>query len=210
MNPKLQVGYLHNRVPSHDQACSTAFLPAEYRAVQASMEHSRLGLAFLARTFWLELKLSGKGFHASTGRMHFGTLCSRVNPCTSAASRDAGCWQTKADSVSSSRGAPRSSPHLDVLGYVHLTRPHVAQAAFLQEPALVVVVGNPGGDAQPAGLGAGTPGWGVHNAVLLPGFVLSLVRCGRRLTPHYSAQAALHMKRPLPSSLHIQATNPNN
>lgn len=116
------------------------------------MEHSRLGLAFLARTFWLELKLSGKGFHTSTDRTHFGTLCSRISPCTSAALQNAGLWQTKADSVPSSRGAARSSPHLDVLGYVHLTGPHVAQAAFLQEPALVVVVGNPGGDAQPAGL----------------------------------------------------------
>lgn len=52
----------------------------------------------------------------------------------------------------SSRGARRNSPHLNVLGYVHLAGPHVAQAVFLQEPALVVVVGNPGGDAQPAGL----------------------------------------------------------
>lgn len=52
----------------------------------------------------------------------------------------------------SSREARRNSPHLNVLGDIHLTGPHVAQAAFLQEPALVVVVGNPGGDAQPAGL----------------------------------------------------------
>lgn len=122
------------------------------------------------------------------------------------------CCQRKADSVSSSRGAQRSSAHLDVLGYIHLAGPHVAQAAFLQEPTLVIVIGNPGGDAQPTGLWAGTPGWGVHDAVLLPGLILSLVRCGDRLrlTPHYSAQAALHIKHPLPSSLHIQATNPNN
>jgi len=52
----------------------------------------------------------------------------------------------------SSRGVRRNSPHLNVFGYIHLTGPHVAQAAFLQEPALVVVVGNPGGDAQPTGL----------------------------------------------------------
>lgn len=106
------------------------------------------------------------------------------------------CCQRKADSMSSSRGVQRKSPHLDVLGYIHFTGPHVAQAAFLQEPALVVVVGNPGGDAQPTGLGAGTPGWGVHNAVLLPGFILSLVCCGHRLTPHYPSQAALHIKHP--------------
>lgn len=43
-------------------------------------------MAFLARTFWLKLKLSGKSFHTSTGRTHFGTLCSTVSPCTSAAS----------------------------------------------------------------------------------------------------------------------------
>lgn len=97
-----------------------------------------------------------------------------------------------------------------MLGYIHLTGPHVAQAALLQEPALLVVIGDPGGDAQPAGLGAGTPGGGVHDAVLLPGFLLSLVCCGHRLTPRYSARAALHIKHPLPSSLHIQATNPNN
>lgn len=62
--------------------------------------------------------------------------------------------QTKADPASRqiSRGVRRNSPHLNVLGYIHLAGPHVAQAAFLQEPALVVVVGNPGGDAQPAGL----------------------------------------------------------
>lgn len=52
----------------------------------------------------------------------------------------------------SSRAVQRSSPHLDVLGDIHLAGPHVAQTAFLQEPALVVVIGNPGGDAQPAGL----------------------------------------------------------
>lgn len=52
----------------------------------------------------------------------------------------------------SSGDARRNSPHLNVLGYVHLTGPHVAQATFLHEPALVVVIGNPGGDAQPTGL----------------------------------------------------------
>jgi len=52
----------------------------------------------------------------------------------------------------SSREAQRSGPHLNVLGDIHLTGPHVAQTAFLQQPALVVVVGNPGGDAQPTGL----------------------------------------------------------
>lgn len=52
----------------------------------------------------------------------------------------------------SSGDAQRNSPHLNVLGYVHLAGPHVAQATFLHEPALVVVVGNPGGDAQPTGL----------------------------------------------------------
>lgn len=78
------------RVHSHGQTCSTAFLPAEYRAVQAQqacLGLAWLGLDFLTRTFWLELKLSQKGFYISTGWTHFGTLCSTVSPSTNAASQ---------------------------------------------------------------------------------------------------------------------------
>lgn len=88
----------------------------------------------------------------------------------------------------SSREARRSGRHLNVLGDIHLAGPHVAQAAFLQQPALVVVVGNPGGDAQPAGLWAGTPGWGVNDAVLLPGFILPLVCYREQIIIYYSAR----------------------
>lgn len=54
---------------------------------------------------------------------------------------------------------------LNVLFQVSFTRPDHAEAALLLQPAEGVVIGNPGGDAHPAGLGTGTPLCGLDQAV---------------------------------------------
>lgn len=54
---------------------------------------------------------------------------------------------------------------LNVLFQVHFARPDHAEAALLLQPAEGVVVGNPGGDAHPTGLGTGTPLCGLDQAV---------------------------------------------
>lgn len=54
---------------------------------------------------------------------------------------------------------------LNVLFQVSFARPDHAEAALLLQPAEGVVVGNPGGDAHPTGLGTGTPLCGLDQAV---------------------------------------------
>lgn len=55
--------------------------------------------------------------------------------------------------------------YLDVLLQVSFARPDHAQAALLLQPAEGVVIGHPGGDAHPTGLGTGTPLCGLDQAV---------------------------------------------
>lgn len=55
--------------------------------------------------------------------------------------------------------------YLNVLFQVSFARPDHAEAALLLQPAEGVVVGNPGGDAHPTGLGTGTPLCGLDQAV---------------------------------------------
>lgn len=54
---------------------------------------------------------------------------------------------------------------LNVLFQVSFTRPDHAEATLLLQPAEGVVVGNPGRDAHPTGLGTGTPLCGLDQAV---------------------------------------------
>lgn len=54
---------------------------------------------------------------------------------------------------------------LNVLFQVSFTRPDHAEAALLLQSAESVVIGNPGGDAHPTGLGTGTPLCGLDQAV---------------------------------------------
>lgn len=54
---------------------------------------------------------------------------------------------------------------LNALFQVSFTRPDHAEPALLLQPAEGVVVGNPGGDAHPTGLGTGTPLCGLDQAV---------------------------------------------
>ena len=56
---------------------------------------------------------------------------------------------------------------------VHVTRPQVAEAAFLLRPAPGIDVGDAGGDPQAAAGGTGAPGAGVRNAVLVPWLYLT-------------------------------------
>lgn len=55
--------------------------------------------------------------------------------------------------------------YLNVLFQVGFARPDHAQAALLLQPAEGVVIGNPGGDAHPTGLGTGAPLCGLDQAV---------------------------------------------
>lgn len=55
--------------------------------------------------------------------------------------------------------------YLNVLFQVSFTRPDHAEAALLLQSAESVVIGNPGGDAHPTGLGTGTPLCGLDQAV---------------------------------------------
>lgn len=54
---------------------------------------------------------------------------------------------------------------LNVFFQVSIARPDHAEAALLLQPAEGVVVGNPGGDAHPTGLGTGAPLCGLDQAV---------------------------------------------
>ena len=55
---------------------------------------------------------------------------------------------------------PGRQTHLDVWPEVHVTRPQVAEAAFLLRPAPGIDVGDAGGDPQAAAGGTGAPGAG--------------------------------------------------
>lgn len=55
--------------------------------------------------------------------------------------------------------------YLNVFFQVSFARPDHAEAALLLQSAEGVVIGNPGGDAHPTGLGTGTPLCGLDQAV---------------------------------------------
>ena len=55
--------------------------------------------------------------------------------------------------------------YLNVLFQIGFTRPDHAEATLLLQSAEGIVVGNPGGDAHPTGLGTGTPFCGLDQAV---------------------------------------------
>lgn len=61
------------------------------------------------------------------------------------------------------------STHLHALECFLVARSEKAEAAVLPHLTLAVVVGDAHGDAHAAGAGAGAPGRGLHQAVLLPG-----------------------------------------
>lgn len=61
---------------------------------------------------------------------------------------------------------------------VHVTRPQVAEAAFLLRPAPGIDVGDPSGDPQAAGGGTGAPGAREGYAVPVPWLSLGRGRCG--------------------------------
>lgn len=56
--------------------------------------------------------------------------------------------------------------HLDALLHLWLTGSHHTEPGLLLQPAFVVIIGDPGGDAEAAGLGAGAPFCGLNQAVL--------------------------------------------
>lgn len=74
-------------------------------------------------------------------------------------------------------GSCLQSPYPDVLGYVCLTWPQVAEPALFHEATLVVVIGDPCGDAHVTGLGTWTPGRRVWDAVFLPHFHFTFIHC---------------------------------
>lgn len=59
--------------------------------------------------------------------------------------------------------------HLDTLDHTLLTRSQQTQASVLPHLTFAVVVVDAHRDAQATGLGAGTPGGGLDQTVLLPG-----------------------------------------
>lgn len=73
--------------------------------------------------------------------------------------------QLKLDRLGDFRGPDALFTLLNVFFQVHFTGPDHAQATLLLQPAVGVVIGNPGGEAHPAGLGAGTPLCGLDQAV---------------------------------------------
>lgn len=75
-------------------------------------------------------------------------------------------------------GPPWRCTHLDVWADVQVTRPQVAEAAFLLRPAPCVGTGDPRRDPQAAGGGTGAPWARVGYAVPLPRLYLPGSRCG--------------------------------
>lgn len=71
----------------------------------------------------------------------------------------------KLDRLGDFRGTDALFTFLDVLLQVSFARPDHAQAALLLQPAEGIVIGHPGGDAHPTGLGTGTPLCGLDQAV---------------------------------------------
>lgn len=73
--------------------------------------------------------------------------------------------QLKLDGLGDFRGADALFALLNVLFQVSLTRPDHAETTLLLQSAEGVVVGNPGGDAHPTGLGTGAPLCGLDQAI---------------------------------------------
>lgn len=73
--------------------------------------------------------------------------------------------QLELDRLGDFRGTDALFALLNVLLQVDLAGPDHAQAALLLQPAVGVVIGNPGGEAHPAGLGTGAPLCGLDQAV---------------------------------------------
>lgn len=122
-------------------------------------EHHVLFHNVTIRTFELHWQGGGSVWGAAPAICAHPTELSPVGLHTGAARK------LELDGLGDFRGTDALLSLLNVLFQVNFTGPDHAEATLLLQSAEGIVVGNPGGDAHPTGLGTGAPLCGLDQAV---------------------------------------------